>query len=157
SVVPPELQAMIGDSATWSLRAALDVLHGNADIARASLAANGSTLELAGTIGDYGRAVDARVQAELVSIAPLAKPLERSVGGRLSLTAQLSGDAIARQLAADVDARFADLSLDEPTVAQVLGTAPTIVGRLATSPAGLEIHALRMEGVGATATADGTA
>src|SRR5262249_27321653 len=54
-------------------------------------------------------------------------------------------------------ARFADLSLDEPTVAQVLGTAPTIVGRLATSPAGLEIHALRMEGVGATATADGTA
>jgi translocation and assembly module TamB len=153
----PQLQAMIGDSATWSLRAALDLLHGDAEIAQARLAANGSTLEVVGSIGSYGRAIDARVQAEFASIAPLAPPLERPVSGRLSLTAKLSGDAIARRLSADVDARFTDFAVDEPTVTALLGTAPTIVGRLATSSTGLEINALRIGGAGATATADGTA
>ena len=156
SVAAPQLQTMIGDSATWSLRSALDLLRGSAEIAEARLAANGSTVEIVGAVDGYGRAIDARVQTDLASIAPLGALLGWPVEGRLGLTARLSGDAIGRRLSADIDAHFADLAIDEPMATTLLGATPMIAGRLATSPTGLEIHGLTIEGAGGSATADGT-
>jgi translocation and assembly module TamB len=152
----PELAAMMGGMATWSVRGNFDLVHGNAKIEQAKLAANGSTVEAAGSIGDYGHAVAATVQTELADIAPLAALLDRSAAGRVSVTAKLSGDAIVPRLAGDVGARFADLAVDEPTVTKLLGVAPTITGRLLVSPAAIDIGALKIEGAGGTVTADGT-
>ncbi len=151
----PQLAAMANGMATWSLRADLDLPHGSAKIEQARLAANGSTVEAAGSIGGYGHAIDATAQAELADIAPLTALLGRSGAGRLSVTAKLSGDAVVPRLAGDVSARFADLAVDEPAVARLLGVAPTIAGRFLATSAAIDFGALKIEGAGGAVTADG--
>jgi len=153
----PPLAGMVSGTATWSLRADFDLLRGDAKVEQAKLAANGSTVDLGGSIRAYGRAVDATVRAELADIMPLAMLLGRPATGRLRASATLSGDAVAPRLAATVSAQFADFAIDETAVASLLGASPTVSGRLLFSPAAIDIASLKIEGAGSTVTAAGTA
>ena len=146
---------MVGAAATWSVRADLDLEHGAAKIEQARLAANGSTIDVVGSVGGYGHAIDATVQTELADIAPLAALLGRPATGRLSARAKLSGDALTSQLTGDVTAQFSNLVVEDPAAASLLGVAPTIAGRVRTSPAAIDIAALKIGGAGGTVTADG--
>jgi translocation and assembly module TamB len=153
----PQLAPMVNGTAAWSLRADFDLMRGDAKVERAALTANGSTVDLAGSIRDYGRGVDATVRAEFADIAPLAALVGRPAAGRLSASARLSGDAVAPRLAGDVSARFAGLRVDEPTAASLIGAAPTIDGRFLVSPDAIDISALKMEGAGGTVAVAGRA
>jgi translocation and assembly module TamB len=75
--------------------------------------------------------------------------------GSVSLSAKVSGDALAPRLTADVSGRFADLTVGDATLAALLGPAPTFKGAIAATSQDIEIGTFAIDGAGASATAGG--
>lgn len=153
--IDPQLAGLLGDTADWSVDAELDLLTDDMKIDRARIAANGSTLEAAGSVGGYGRAIDAAVHADLADIAPVARLLDVPAAGRATLTASVSGDALAPRLTADIQGRFADFTVDDPTASVLLGRTPDFGGTITADAQDIDIGTFTINGAGASVAAAG--
>jgi len=153
--IDPPPAALLGDTVDWSVRAGIDLLTDEITVEQARVAANGSTLDAAGTIGGYGRAIDATVRADLANIAPVAELIDVAATGRAQLTAKLSGDALAPQVTAEIGGQLVHLGIADPTAAALLGAAPAFSGTIAATARDIDIGTLTIDGAGASVTAGG--
>ncbi|GBU17747.1 MULTISPECIES: translocation/assembly module TamB domain-containing protein [Methylobacterium] len=148
------LAAALGGSGALRLRASGGP-DGILDVETLRLDAETARLSYRGKLGQ--NLLTGRVEAEAPNLSAFSGIAGRALGGRLSATADLSGDPARRSLGAALDVVAERLSLDQPAADRLLGERPRLTGRVSQVYDGYGFEGLHLDGRQLKARIDGAA